>query len=467
MTEIITGERAGKRGRNGSVILTDRMCEKRVAKRTKIYDRKVSGLYVSITTAGVATFSFKFTDPATGKQRTGWLGVYNPETFAVEHARAKVYALKGTGAAVLAETFRDRKVQQAKKGTTVDEIIEERIEWMKTPVKKRDGEMRPRLESWENVASHLWRFLSPRLGKKIASEVTKNDIATLSNDIVAGRHGVPSVANARHMRRAASGLFNWAAEAGRDYVTASPCVNLPKLDDEHPRDRVLTEHEIKTLWHGLDREDMPWDRKTRLAVKFALTTMLRSSELLGIHRDELNVDNDTPSVDIPAKRVKKRRVINQPLSGLALEIINEAMGNYDFAFVGRYGDAPLARNAMASALRGTKKLVKGVKVTRTPGICELLGLAPFTPHDLRRTAATMCGELGLPEADISLCLDHQANKDENGKPLPAVTRKVYNLATRARVAKKRNVFDAWAIELRRIIDQPVTAVDWDELRLAA
>ncbi|MGY3512884.1 hypothetical protein [Bradyrhizobium lupini] len=53
--------------------------------------------------------------------------------------------------------------------------------------------------------------------------VTKHDIATLSNDIVAGKFGKPSVSNARHMRKAASGLFNWAAEAGRDYVTASPC----------------------------------------------------------------------------------------------------------------------------------------------------------------------------------------------------------------------------------------------------
>jgi hypothetical protein len=53
----------------------------------KIYDRKCPGLYVSIITAGVATFTFKFTDPETGKQRTGWLGVYNPETFTVEVAR--------------------------------------------------------------------------------------------------------------------------------------------------------------------------------------------------------------------------------------------------------------------------------------------------------------------------------------------------------------------------------------------
>ena len=164
------------------------------------------------------------------------MGVYNPETFTVEDARSKVYGLRAMGPAALAENFRDRKVQQAKRGKTVDEIIEERIEWMKTPVKKPDGEMRPRIESWENVASHLRRFLSPRLGKKIASEVTKHDIATLSNDIVAGRFGGPLGANARHMRRAASGLFNWAAEAGRDYVSASPCVNLPKLDEEHPRD---------------------------------------------------------------------------------------------------------------------------------------------------------------------------------------------------------------------------------------
>ena len=55
------------------------------------------------------------------------------------------------------------------------------------------------------------------------------------------------------MRKAISGLFNWAAEAGRDYVTASPSVNLPKLDPEHPRTRVLSETEIKIIWHGLDR----------------------------------------------------------------------------------------------------------------------------------------------------------------------------------------------------------------------
>src|SRR4029077_3188991 len=155
---------------------------------------------------------------------------------------------------------------------------------------------------------------------------------------------------------AASGLFNWAAEAGRDYVTASPCVNLPKLDPEHPRTRVLSEDEIRVFWHGLDRDDLPWDRKTRLALKFELVTMLRSGELLAAHRDELfDLDGANARFDVPLKRVKKRRVIQQPLSDLAVEIIKEALESdeQEYIFAGRFGDAPLERKAMATALRGT------------------------------------------------------------------------------------------------------------------
>ena len=73
MDTSIVAASAGKRGRKSSVILTDHLCEKSVAKRLKLYDRKCPGLYVSITTVGVATFSFKFTDTQTGKQRNGWL----------------------------------------------------------------------------------------------------------------------------------------------------------------------------------------------------------------------------------------------------------------------------------------------------------------------------------------------------------------------------------------------------------
>jgi hypothetical protein len=224
-------------------ILTDRICEQRVAKRVKIYDRKCPGLYASIIPAGSATFFFKFTDSTTGKQRSKRLGVYNPETFDVQHARSEVYALKAMDPAALVEQLRQHKAHAAKRGKTVAEIIELRIDWMQQGEVKDDGEKRPRIESWENVASHLRRFVKPKLGKLIASDLTRADIATLTTDILEGKFGKPSRSNARHMRRAVSGLYTWAAQPGdeRSFVpeTCRPCWNLEKLPKEKARERVL------------------------------------------------------------------------------------------------------------------------------------------------------------------------------------------------------------------------------------
>jgi integrase len=166
---------------------------------------------------------------------------------------------------------------------------------------------------------------------------------------------------------------------------------------------------------------------------------------------------------VPLKRVKKRSVSQQPLSDLAVEIIREALedGN-DYVFASPLGDQPMDRKVMATALRGTK--YKSAKV-KSPGICALLGLKAFTPHDLRRTAATLAGDLGFDDAWIAKCLDHAASKKQQ-QTVPSVTGKVYNHSKRMK--EKRAVLDGIAAELRRIIGPPaVRTVDQKEPRLAA
>lgn len=312
------------------------------------------------------------------------------------------------------------------------------------------------------MTSHLNRFVRPRLGSMIAREVTNDDIAQLQADILAGtliiKKGKTSkkdlVSSARHMRKAVSGLFNWAAEAGRKYVTASPCVNLPSLPKEELRKRKLSPAEIAVLWHGLDRDDLPVDRKICLAIKFALASMLRSVEMLHIHRDELQGDglNDKlPLVVIPEERVKAGREIHQPLSDLAVEIAKEAMGNYPYLFAGRWGTEPLNRKAMACALRGRKEKVKGKWVVKSIGLCAQLGIKPFTPHDLRRTAASLLGGLKVPRSIISLCLDHTIKADEHGE-VAAVTG-VYDQDRR--LGEKREALQKLADEIRRIVAEPM------------
>ena len=86
--------------------------------------------------------------------------------------------------------------------------------------------------------------------------------------------------------------------------------------------------------------------------------MLRSSELLGAHRGELfDLDGENPRFDVPLKRVKKRRVIQQPLSDLAVEIIKEALTSdkQQYVFASPLGDQPMNRKVMATALRGTER----------------------------------------------------------------------------------------------------------------
>jgi integrase len=178
--------------------------------------------------------------------------------------------------------------------------------------------------------------------------------------------------------------------------------------------------------------------------------MLRSGELVPAHRDELiDLDGEFPRIDVPLKRVKKRRVIQQPLSDLAVEIIREALADDDQQFVFEspvYPGQPIYRTTMATALRGTKhEKCKGK--TKTPGLCELLGLKRFTPHDLRRTAATLAGELGFSDAVIAKCLDHAVVKDD-GEKISRVTG-IYNQSKREK--QKRMVLDGIAAELRRII----------------
>ena len=89
-------------------------------------------------------------------------------------------------------------------------------------------------------------------------------------------------------------------------------------------------------------------------------------------RGAIFLDGENPRFDVPLKRVKKRRVIRQPLPDLAVEIIREALtgDEQQYVFASPLGDQPMNRKIMATALRGTKVKDK----VKTPGICALLGL---------------------------------------------------------------------------------------------
>jgi integrase len=145
----------------------------------------------------------------------------------------------------------------------------------------------------------------------------------------------------------------------------------------------------------------------RAALKLVLITAQRPGEVAGIHTSEIDGNWWT----IPAERSKNKKSHRVYLTPLAQEIVTGAIAHvkrireipaetkYEgFIFPCRHtGKAkPLQRLALSRSLLRNA----------TPDGETTLGVEPFTPHDLRRTAATQMSKLKFHDETIDAVLNH-------------------------------------------------------------
>src|SRR4029077_15006834 len=79
-----------------------------------------------------------------------------------------------------------------------------------------------------------------------------------------------------------SKFFNWLCE--QDIIAASPSAGVKPPAKENARDRVLSDAEIKALWHaceGIGGAAGP-------AIKLMLLTAQRCGEVVGMRRSEIS-----------------------------------------------------------------------------------------------------------------------------------------------------------------------------------
>lgn len=146
-------------------------------------------------------------------------------------------------------------------------------------------------------------------------------------------------------------------------------------------------------------KDVATSPAIRLGVKLLLLTMLRKSEMAEGEWGE--VDFTKRIWTIPAARMKRRNPHNVCLSNQALDILvalTTCAGASRFIFPLRYdGDQPMSK---ATLNRVTMAIIEVAQADGVP-------LAPFTPHDFRRTASTVLHEAGYASDWIEKCLAHE------------------------------------------------------------
>jgi len=296
------------------------------------------------------------------------------------------------------------------------------------------------------VATYLARHASTkRSGREIARRLNKNVVGIIGGIKLANLHrrdltrtidlivdrgaGTEATRTFQDLRA----CIRWAV--GRGDLDRNLCEGMKLPHTAPPRERVLTPDEIRTMWQALAAA--PMMESSRNVIRLCLVTAQRVGEVAGMRRDEL--DLAARLWTLPPARTKNATAHAVPLSDLAVEIITAQLALADahaqrmgyplspFVFPGPRGGALKG----AGLPHAVQRKGKGAAEER-----KTLGIRHWTPHDLRRTAATGMEELGISPFVVAHVLNHISITKGT------VTSKHY--ARHSYEAEKRAALDAWA-----------------------
>jgi integrase len=281
--------------------------------------------------------------------------------------------------------------------------------------------------------------LISELGNAKARDVTRRQLVGFLDSVV--DRGAPVTANRVHALLVQ--MFNWAA--AKDLILASPTAGIERPGgEEKPRKRVLNAEEIRTFWAKLDDAEMA--EPTRLALKLLLVTAQRRGEITFARWDHFNFDAKLWTIPVALlKSSHSRREEPEPhqvpLSPFALELLGKLR---ELTGSGKYV-LPAYADTRKSRSYSERVLSRAVRDNATH-----LGLAHFTPHDLRRTAASFMTKLGVPRLHVEKVLNHAT-----GDIAEVYDRHDY-------LPEKRAALEKWAEHLTRILagrEQAVTPLE--------
>ena len=250
-----------------------------------------------------------------------------------------------------------------------------------------DAQRRRRERSVHEAERKLKVEVLPVWGMRLVAEIRRADVLRLVEE-ARKRGGVCSNRTLALVR----GVFQYAVD--REELDANPALRIPRrfLYTEEPRERVLSEEELRVLWPLFDR----LQPAVAAAWRLVLLTAQRPGEVLAMRWRDLERDSRGWWWNLPAEMTKTNSAHRVPLSPQAVAVI-EAL-------------RPLTDTTewvLASRADGKRLTWLSHSSAR---LREWSGLEHFTPHDLRRTAATWLGRSGVRPDSIDQLLNHAAGR---------------------------------------------------------
>lgn len=374
--------------------------------------RESHGFTIRILPSGSKTFQYIYT--IQGKRRRLNLGSYPATT--LSEAREKFHEVANlVSKGVDPQTPPPEVVEPAH--YTVARLIEEYLTHLEKSAAR--NYVKTASLTLKNDVLKNW-------GERKIESIRRRDAISLVEN-VATRAKAQALGVLKHTRA----MFSYALH--RELVDFNPFAGVSAaIPDVAPtsRERVLSDSEIKFVWNTLSEKESVGSQIARASLLLILVTAQRPGEVAGMSKAEVDGEWWT----IPKDRAKNKEEHRVYLSHLARKLLPELICPWYFPSPGL--DAPVSRAALSHVLSKNPKDKEG-NATRL----QYLGLPRWTPHDLRRTAATKLSELGCPDEVIDAILNH-------------VKKGVIGVYNRNKYEKeKKNWLNRWAMYLEELVEK--------------
>jgi integrase len=339
----------------------------------RVPDSRCRGLAIRVAADGGKTWGVAYRIKGRGVRRPS-LGRY--EDIGLEAARRRTNELvsagrQGVDLIAEEEAARDRHNQSF----TVERLISEYV-------KRR---VTGRLRTASEIEGRLRRALTSMMKRK-AADIRRRDLRELFD--ATADQGFTREAGQR--RQAVGAMFKWAVT--QDIIDSNPADGLGSYGLGTPRDRVLSEEEIRLLCRWLD-DSRNISTGVSDILKLQLCLGARVSEIAGMRASEFTKDDKGRLLwTLPEERAKNERARVTPILGLALDILS-TRASEDVLFPSETGN-PHYSGSVGQQLRAR---------------WDRLPIDRFRTHDLRRSVATMMvAQLKLPLELVAMVVGHTA-----------------------------------------------------------
>ncbi|MEO6608251.1 MAG: tyrosine-type recombinase/integrase [Aestuariivirga sp.] len=384
-------------------------------------DPSTDGLVLRVSPSGAKSWALIYRRKGDGYQRRFTIGAFGPGQGQFTLAAARDEADKLWG-----EIARGKDPGQGKANVAKAETVAELLDLFIAKHKKPNA-------AWTKECARVFeKDVKPVIGHFKLPELTRPQVRQVLDRVE--KRGATATVNRTlaAMRRA----LQWAVE--QDMLTVNPATSIKTEIEEKPKDRALSEAEIKTFWAGLEDAETPIGQRVRIALKLVLLTGQRPGEVSGALKAEL--DMDAALWRLPEGRTKNGKAHTVPLHPLAVALFKEAMAldpDCPFVFCVR-GRSVAKASATPQAMQSHALSKAMMRAQKDLGLSK----APATPHDLRRTAATHMARLGFQMAHVAAVLNHGLTSRRS------ITERVY--VHHEFLPEKAAALMAWGNEVERL-----------------